>query len=44
MARIQYLVIGMTCEHCAANVTEEVSQVPGVSDVEVDVTAGSVRR
>ncbi|EHN74734.1 heavy-metal-associated domain-containing protein [Streptomyces coelicoflavus] len=42
MARIGYLVTGMTCEHCAASVTEEVSQVPGVTDVHVDVSAGSV--
>ncbi|NEB15052.1 heavy-metal-associated domain-containing protein [Streptomyces coelicoflavus] len=42
MARIGYLVTGMTCEHCAASVTEEVSHVPGVTDVHVDVSAGSV--
>ena len=42
MAQKQYLVTGMTCEHCAASITEEVSQVPGVTDVNVDVTAGSV--
>ncbi|MCX5250623.1 heavy-metal-associated domain-containing protein [Streptomyces sp. NBC_00201] len=42
MAQKQYLVTGMTCEHCAASITEEVSQVPGVTDVDVDVTAGSV--
>ncbi|MFK0121090.1 heavy-metal-associated domain-containing protein [Streptomyces sp. NPDC090994] len=42
MTRKQYLVTGMSCEHCAASITEEVSQVPGVTDVDVDVTAGSV--
>ncbi|MFF0516798.1 heavy-metal-associated domain-containing protein [Streptomyces sp. NPDC004250] len=42
MARIQYLVIGMTCEHCVASVTEEVSQVPGVEEVDIDLIAGSV--
>ncbi|MFC9464873.1 heavy-metal-associated domain-containing protein [Streptomyces coelicoflavus] len=42
MARIEYLVTGMTCEHCAASVTEEVSEVSGVTDVHVDVSAGSV--
>ena len=28
-----YDVLGMTCDHCARSVTEEVSAVPGVSDV-----------
>ncbi|WP_215449676.1 heavy-metal-associated domain-containing protein [Streptomyces sp. ATCC 21386] len=42
MAQKHYLVTGMSCEHCAASITEEVSQVPGVTNVDVDVTAGSV--
>ncbi|MGW4490803.1 heavy-metal-associated domain-containing protein [Streptomyces sp. NPDC004376] len=42
MTRKQYLVTGMSCEHCAASITEEVSQIPGVTDVDVDVTTGSV--
>ncbi|MEV7152926.1 MULTISPECIES: heavy-metal-associated domain-containing protein [unclassified Streptomyces] len=42
MAQKQYLVTGMSCEHCAASITEEVSQVPGVTEVDVDVKAGSV--
>jgi copper chaperone CopZ len=37
-----YRVTGMTCQHCAAAVTEEVSAVPGVTSVEVDVPAGTV--
>ena len=37
-----YAVTGMTCEHCAAAVTEEVSAVGGVNAVEVDVEAGTV--
>jgi copper chaperone CopZ len=35
-----YTVTGMTCGHCAAAVTEEVSAVPGVAVVEVAVEAG----
>ncbi|GAA2485493.1 MULTISPECIES: heavy-metal-associated domain-containing protein [Actinomycetes] len=42
MAQKQYLVTGMSCEHCAAGIIEEVSQVPGVTEVDVDVKAGSV--
>ena len=34
-----YTVEGMTCGHCAAAVTREVSGVAGVSDVAVDVAA-----
>ena len=33
-------VAGMTCEHCVASVTEEVSELSGVSDVAVDLVAG----
>jgi copper chaperone len=35
-----YSVTGMTCEHCVRSVTEEVSEVPGVSGVAVDLAAG----
>jgi copper chaperone len=38
----EYTVRGMTCGHCAAAVTEEVTRIPGVTDVEVDVTSGRV--
>ena len=34
------LVEGMTCAHCIASVTEELSAVPGVDDVSVALTAG----
>jgi copper chaperone len=37
-----YTVRGMTCGHCVSSVTEEVSQIPGVSDVHVDLASGSV--
>jgi copper chaperone len=36
----EYLVEGMTCEHCKASVTEEVSEVAGVQDVQVDLPTG----
>jgi copper chaperone len=38
----EYSVRGMTCGHCASAVTEEVSKVPGVTGVQVDVAAGRV--
>ncbi|WP_043678965.1 heavy-metal-associated domain-containing protein [Streptomyces xylophagus] len=41
-AQKHYTVTGMTCEHCAASVREEVSEVTGVSEVVVDVAANAV--
>lgn len=35
-----YLVKGMTCDHCRASVSEEVSEVAGVERVEVDLDSG----
>ncbi|MGA8845285.1 MAG: heavy-metal-associated domain-containing protein [Nocardioides sp.] len=37
-----YTVTGMTCEHCVSSVTEEVLEVAGVTDVSVDLAAGSL--
>ncbi len=37
-----YTVQGMTCNHCAASVTEEVEQVPGVTEVQIDLEAGQL--
>lgn len=42
MTTTTYDVRGMTCNHCAASVTAEVSTIPGVTDVAVDVPAGQV--
>lgn len=42
MATATYTVSGMTCGHCAQSVTEEVSEVPGVTGVNVDLPAGKV--
>ncbi len=36
-------VSGMTCQHCVASVTEEVSELPGVEQVEVDLGSGGLR-
>ena len=37
-----YAVEGMTCGHCVQSITGEVSKVPGVSDVAVDLAAKTV--
>jgi copper chaperone len=36
----EYTVQGMTCSHCVLSVREEVSEVPGVSAVDVDLASG----
>jgi copper chaperone len=38
----RYLVSGMHCGHCASSVTEEVSAVSGVTDVNVDLDSGQL--
>lgn len=42
MAQKHYNVTGMSCEHCAASIKEEVSEVPGVTEVVVDLAANAV--
>ena len=37
-----YTVSGMTCSHCVSSVTEEVTNIPGVTDVQVDLASGAV--
>lgn len=36
----EYTVAGMTCSHCVLSVREEVSEVPGVTAVDVDFASG----
>jgi copper ion binding protein len=36
----EYTVQGMTCSHCVLSVREEVSEVRGVSAVDVDLASG----
>jgi copper chaperone len=42
MSTATYTVVGMTCSHCVSAVTEEVSAVPGVTGVDVDLTSGGL--
>ncbi|HZC73191.1 MAG TPA: heavy-metal-associated domain-containing protein [Jatrophihabitans sp.] len=37
-----FQVTGMTCGHCQRAVTEEISRVPGIQSVDVDLPTGSV--
>lgn len=40
--RTTYQVTGMTCGHCEMSVREEVSEVPGVTGVEVSHETGTL--
>jgi copper chaperone len=42
MSQDTYTVTGMTCGHCVASVTEEISEIDGVTDVAVDLPTGAV--
>jgi copper chaperone len=42
MSTTTYTVTGMTCGHCVSSVTEEVSELPGVTDVQVDLESGTL--
>jgi copper ion binding protein len=42
MADTNYTVTGMTCGHCVASVTEEISELAGVQGVEVELATGRV--
>ena len=37
-----FTITGMTCGHCVASVTEEVSEISGVQDVAVDLESSSL--
>jgi copper chaperone CopZ len=41
MTSTTYAIKGMTCGRCVAAVSGELGQLPGVSDVRVDLAAGT---
>ncbi len=42
MTEQTYAVPAIHCEHCALSIREEVSEIPGVESVEVDLEAKTV--
>ncbi|CAM06196.1 copper chaperone CopZ [Saccharopolyspora erythraea NRRL 2338] len=42
MSTQTFTVTGMTCGHCVKSVTEELSEIPGVTDVQVTLDSGLV--
>jgi copper chaperone len=41
MVTATYQIAGMTCGHCVGSVSSELSRLPDVSDVQVDLGAGT---
>ena len=42
MASNNYQVTGMTCGHCEMSIREEVSEIPGVQDIQVSAQTGKL--
>tara|TARA_B100000378_G_C17743775_1_gene306965 strand:- start:301 stop:528 length:228 start_codon:yes stop_codon:yes gene_type:complete len=42
MASNDYQVTGMTCGHCEMSIREEVSEIPGVQDIQVSAQTGKL--
>ena len=42
MAENEYRVTGMTCGHCEMSVREEVSEISGVTDIQVSAQTGKL--
>ena len=40
MSTQTFPVTGLTCGHCVGSVTAELNQIPGVTDVQIDLVAG----
>jgi copper chaperone len=42
MSTTTVTVAGMSCRHCATSVREEITEIPGVRAVDVDLASGNV--
>lgn len=42
MTTTSFTVSGMTCDHCVRSVNDEVSELPGVTDIIVDLDTGAL--
>lgn len=42
MTKNEFQVRGMTCGHCEMSVREEVSEIPGVEDIQVSAQTGKL--
>ncbi len=41
MSKTTIKISGMSCEHCVRRVTEALSKLPGVKNVQVDLSSGT---
>ena len=44
MTTTELFVSGMTCAHCVASVSEEIGEIPGVVEVDVELRSGEASR
>lgn len=42
MTKNEFQVTGMTCGHCEMSVRDEVSEIPGVEDIQVSAQTGKL--
>lgn len=42
MTTIEFQVTGMTCGHCEMSIREEISEIPGIADIEVSAQTGKL--
>lgn len=42
MPTTAHTIDGMTCEHCVRSVRAELSKLPGVTEVDIDLASGQV--
>ncbi len=42
MSTTTITVTGMSCDHCASSVRSELTNIPGVTNVDVDLSDGTV--
>ena len=42
MTANEYQVTGMTCGHCEMSIREEVSEIPGVDEIQVSAQTGKL--
>ena len=43
MSKLEITIEGMTCGHCAMSISKELTALTGVTEVQVDHTAGKAR-
>ncbi|MEX1079145.1 MAG: heavy metal-associated domain-containing protein [Homoserinimonas sp.] len=42
MSTSEYQITGMTCGHCEMSIREEISQIPGIDEIQVSAQTGKL--